>query len=122
MKFNVRRHGAAVAVAGMAVSAAIVGTPVANAELYYGSIAYAPNGSYGRAWDYPTRESAITNAIYACGWTSCKTLTTFTECGAVAENSERFQGGSGRTLIEAQNAALAQLRGGGGWIATWACN
>ncbi|WP_396910366.1 DUF4189 domain-containing protein [Mycolicibacterium sp.] len=123
MKLNVfDRRGAAVAVAGAAVVASVISAPTSNAAIYYGAIAYAPNGAWGSSWDYPSADSAQAAAIYSCGWTSCKVLTTFTECGAVAENSDRYQGGSGPTLIAAQDSALSQLRGGGGWISAWACN
>lgn len=118
-------RASAAAAVGVFVAATGFGTvaaPHADAQsVYYGAIAFAPNGAWGAAWNYPSRPIAEQTATDVCGYTDCKALTSFTECGAVAENDTKFQGGSGRTLIEAQRDALARL-GTPGWIAEWACN
>ncbi|OBJ67680.1 DUF4189 domain-containing protein [Mycobacterium sp. 1274756.6] len=121
-KAALRRRVAAV----MASFATVVGltvavAPAADAATYWGAIAYSPStGSGGRAWDHPTKESANSMALSYCGYTDCKVLVSFTDCGAVAENATSLQGGYGRTLLEAMNDAMGRLPGS--WILTWACN
>lgn len=122
MKTRRLRRRAALAVAGTVAAAAVATAtaPIGSAQLYYGAIAYAPNGAAGTAWDWPSRPAAERNAVEICGWTSCKVLSAFVGCGAVAYDGTTFQGGTGRTLALAQLDALGRL--GGGWIDTWACN
>ncbi|OBA58210.1 hypothetical protein A5647_21730 [Mycobacterium sp. 1100029.7] len=122
MRMITRRRRFTVAVAGIAGAAAIgVGlAPAAGAADEHGAIAYSSNGSWGRAWDYPTRSSAEATSVKNCAYRDCKVLTSFTECGAVATNGRAFQGGVGPTLSTAMRDALTKL--GGGVIDTWACN
>ncbi len=116
------RRAAAVAVAVVATSTiSVIESSSAQAYVGYGAIAVAPNGAYGSSWDYPSADAAGTAALNSCGWNTCKVLTNFTGCGAVASNSSYFQGGSGPTLARAEAKAL-QLLGTPGTIETWACN
>lgn len=113
------------AAVGLFVAATGFGTvtaPQAEAQtLYYGAIAFSANGAWGSSWNYPTRTTAEQVSTDACGYTDCKVLTSFSECGAVAYNNTKFQGGYGATLVDAQRDALSRL-GTSGWIAEWACN
>jgi Domain of unknown function (DUF4189) len=122
MTMITHRRRFTVAIASMATAAAITVAlaPAADAADQYGSIAYSGNGSWGRAWDYPTPAAAQATAVKSCGYSDCTPLTTFTGCGAVAYNGKTYQGGHGDTLSAAMNSALTQL--GGGYIDTWACN
>ena len=122
MRMITRRRRFTVAVAGIAGAAALsLGpAPLAGAADEHGAIAYSGNGSWGRAWDYPTRSAADATAVGNCAYRDCKVLTSFTDCGAVATNGRSFQGGVGPTLASAMRDALAKL--GGGAIDTWACN
>jgi hypothetical protein len=119
--FRRRATAAAIAIAAGA-SMSTLTAPGANAALYYGAIAMAPNGAGGSTWGYPSRADAEGDALATCGYTSCKVLSSFTECGAVAANSTRYQGGVGPTLALAQLDALTKLKGGAGYIEYWACN
>jgi len=116
----IHRRTTAAAVA-VAASLSTLATPTANAALYYGAIAMAPNGAGGSTWGYPTRSEAEGDALSTCGYSSCKVLTSFTQCGAIAANDTLYQGGIGPTLALAQLDALNRL-GGGGHIEYWACN
>jgi hypothetical protein len=111
---------AAAVAAGMAEGMATALAPAAGAADNYGAIAYSGNGSWGRAWDYPTRPAAEATAVKSCAYNDCKVLTSFSDCGAVAANGRAFQGGVGPTLSAAMKDALGKL--GGGYIDTWACN
>jgi len=117
-----RRQAAAVvaslaSVAGMTLAVA----PAANAASYWGAIAYSGStGSGGRAWDHPTQASANNMALSYCGYTDCTVLVSFTECGAVARNSNYMHGGYGPTLQAAMNDAQSHVPGG--WILSWQCN
>ncbi len=117
-----RRRRSAGTVASVAAAAAVLLAlaPVAGADGEYGAIAYSSNGSWGRAWDYPTRAAAEATAVKSCAYSDGKVLTSFTDCGAVAANGKAFQGGVGPTLSAAMKDALTKL--GGGYIDTWACN
>ena len=64
--------------------------PAAGAADNYGAIAYSGNGSWGRAWDYPTRPAAEATAVKSCAYSDCKVLTSFSACGAVAANGAGF--------------------------------
>jgi Domain of unknown function (DUF4189) len=115
-----RRFTAAVAGMATAVALIVALAPAVGADGNHGAIAYSSNGSWGRAWDYPTVASAQATAISNCGYTDCKALTSFTDCGAVAADGHAFQGGVGATLSAAMHDARTKL--GGGYIDTWACN
>lgn len=89
---------------------------------YYGAIAVATNGAYGRAWDYRSRSGAESGAMSRCSGSGCKVLTSFANgCGAIAYNSStrQYWGGHGATPVEATNNAMSNA-GGGRWI-TYAC-
>jgi hypothetical protein len=118
---NIRRR-AVLAVAGTAAAVALstLTAPVGNAELSYGAIAYAPNGSVGTALDWSSRPVAEQGSLDACGYDDCKVLSSFSQCGAVAYDGNAFQGGTGPTLAAAEGDAMGRL--GGGWIDSWACN
>jgi Domain of unknown function (DUF4189) len=122
MTMITRRRRFSVAVASIAVAAGMATAlaPAAGAADNYGAIAYSGNGSWGRAWDYPTRPAAEATAVKSCAYSDCKVLTSFSACGAVAANGKAFQGGVGPTLSAAMKDALAKL--GSGYIDTWACN
>jgi hypothetical protein len=122
MTMIAHRRRFAAAMAGMATAAAIAVAlaPAAAADDEYGSIAYSGNGSWGRATDFPTKGAAEAAAISSCGYPDCSSLTTFTDCGAVALNGNHLQGGLGPTLSAAIKDALT--RAGGGSIDTWGCN
>ncbi len=115
-----RRRRLAVAVASVAAATAVTLAPEASADDQHGAIAYSGNGSWGRAWDYPTKAAAEATAVKSCGYSDCKVVTSFTACGAVAANGKAFQGGVGPDLASAMKDAIAKL--GGGYIDTWACN
>jgi hypothetical protein len=115
-----RRLAVAIASAAAATAMTVALAPAAEASDVWGAIAYSSNGSWGRAWDYPTKAAAQATAVKSCGYTDCSPLTTFTACGAVALNGSHLQGGSGDTLSAAMRDALS--RAGGGYIDTWACN
>jgi uncharacterized low-complexity protein len=116
---------AAVAVANVAVVTAtlIAVAPVAGADSYVGAIAYSPSGKlFGRTKQAPSKAAAEKAAMGACGKSDCQVLVTFTECGAVAENSRGdHAGGYGSTLLAAEQNAMQTL-GTSGWIGTWLCN
>lgn len=121
MTMRPRRRRLSVTVASIATAAAaLTVAPAAGADDQYGAIAYSANSSWGRAWDYPTRPAAEATAVKSCAYNDCKVLTSFTDCGAVAANGKKFQGGVGTTLSAAMKDALTKL--GGGYIDTWACN
>jgi hypothetical protein len=84
------------------------------------SRAYAINGAGASVWDYPTRADAEQTALDYCGYTSCKVLSTFKDCGAVAFDGSNLQGGYGPTLSSAIADAKSRLPGGS--IDSWACN
>ncbi|MEY9995977.1 hypothetical protein ABIE67_008009 [Streptomyces sp. V4I8] len=84
---------------------------------YYGAIAVARNGAYGRAWDYKSASAARQAALNNCPG-SCKVLVSFANsCGAVAYNptAHRYWGGHGASQTEAKNNAISHA-GGGDWI------
>ncbi|MEE1772776.1 DUF4189 domain-containing protein [Streptomyces sp. JV185] len=84
---------------------------------YYGAIAVARNGAYGRAWDHRTASAARQGALNSCPG-SCKVLVTFANgCGAVAynPNAHRYWGGHGASRTEAESSAISHA-GGGYWI------
>jgi hypothetical protein len=122
MTMIIYRRRLAVAIASVATATAmsVAVAPTAAAADEWGAIAYSSNGSWGRAWDYPSAAAAQATAVNNCGYSDCKALTTFTGCGAVALNGNSLQGGRGSTLAAAMADALT--RDGGGYIDTWACN
>ena len=85
--------------------------PTAHAVTYWGAIAYAPNGQAGASHDYATKGDAEGNALTACGLASCKVLTSFTGCAAVANDGHSYQGGSGRLSLRRSKTPSA------GWAA-----
>jgi len=87
---------------------------------HYGAIAYAPTGEWGKAMRYTSKTAAEQVALAGCGVDTCKVLSSFRVCGAVAYNDSEYRGGSGGTLGAAQEDAINRL--GGGRIVNWACN
>jgi hypothetical protein len=89
---------------------------------HYGAIAYAPTGESGKAVRYTSQAGANQAALTACGVDTCRVLISFRQpqCGAIAYDGSRYQGGSGYPLGAAQEAAINKL--GGGRIVNWACN
>ncbi|RFZ21400.1 hypothetical protein VIMS_00518 [Mycobacterium marinum] len=135
MTTNLRRR-TAIAVAGLAAALglgllllspadaylhddSITGRIVAPIK-YYGAIAYGPNGVNGKSWNNRTRAQAESSALKLCGVESCKVISSFIRCGAVAFDGSNRHGGVGRTRQMAEDDAMFRL--GGGWIETWACN
>nr|VTP03929.1 hypothetical protein BIN_B_05311 [Mycobacterium riyadhense] len=107
--------------AGATGNGALPALPPLPQAIRYGAIAVAPNtGAVGKSWRHRTRADAQYAALRKCGVTSCKVLSSFTRCGAVAHDGSNHQGGTGPTRARAENDAIARL--GGGWIVTWACN
>lgn len=86
----------------------------------FGAIAYAPDGAGGKAWGQGTRDRAEAAALAQCGDDTCKVLSSFTRCGAVAYNGAMFQGGTGFSRLAAEGDAVSRL--GGGEVINWACN
>ncbi|BBZ15176.1 hypothetical protein MBRA_53710 (plasmid) [Mycobacterium branderi] len=117
-----RRAAVCIAVAGAALVGATItpASPAAHAAIYYGAIAYSSNGSWGRTADWETRQAAEQLAVGACGYTDCKVLSSFTGCGAVANDGRYYQGGVGPTITAAMADAKSRLPGS--WIDTWICN
>lgn len=125
---------AALGAAGLAAVAATSVTLVATAgahdvsipelpippRTYYGAIAYSPTGEVGIARRQLTSSLAQIVAVNECGVDSCKVLSSFTRCGAVAYNGSKFHGGTGYTRAAAELDAMNNL--GGGRIVNWACN
>jgi len=109
-----------VSVTAISVTPATAIIPKAGAAESYGAIAYSANGSWGRSYAYPTRAAAEATAVKHCGYSDCKVLTTFTQCGAVAAKDHDYKGGIGTDLSAAMKDALGKLAGG--YIDTWACN
>lgn len=122
MKATALSRRAAVTAAAILAMTAIeaVNAQTADAKLYYGAIAYATNGAGASVWDYPSRSSADQASLDYCGYSSCKVLTNFADCGAVAFDGSTLQGGGGPTLAAAEADAKRRLPGG--WIDSWACN
>ncbi|VBA40135.1 hypothetical protein LAUMK13_02923 [Mycobacterium innocens] len=88
--------------------------------IHYGAIAFAPSGASGKAWHQRSPERAAQVALEQCGDISCKVISNFKQCGAVAYNGSDFAGGVGLTRRVAEDDATNRL--GGGWIVNWACN
>ncbi|WP_459958629.1 DUF4189 domain-containing protein [Nocardia sp. IFM 10818] len=106
-------------IAAAAATLVMVGGSVAAAERgpdgkYYGSIAYADNGSWGVASNYPTQDLANRAAINKCGGTrNCSTKLEWTAgCAALTMGNDgpAFKGlGVGATPEEAEEKAFADL-------------
>lgn len=130
------RHHTAFAVASLAADAvmiiALMPSAGAHADngslpevpvlpvLRYGAIAYAPSGAHGKSWRYSTRADAQNAALNMCGVPSCKVLSSFARCGAVAYDGSAYHGGTGRTRRMAEEDATDRL--GGGSIVASVCN
>jgi hypothetical protein len=88
---------------------------------YYGAIAVAHDGAYGRSWNYYNEAAADEKALNECAG-SCAILVNFVNgCGAIAYNraTNMYWGSTGRTSTEAIDNAISRA-GGGRWI-TWVC-
>lgn len=109
-----------VATASVVTGAQTLVAPAAQAAAYYGAIAVADDGTFGRSWDYPSRGAAEQAARNSCGYTDCQVLASFSNgCGAVAATSRAYAGGAGSSLYTARSRAIT--RAGGGYILTWQC-
>lgn len=85
----------------------------------YGSIAMSPDGSVGKGLRQKTRSQAEQQALQSCG-AGCRVAVTFTLCGAVAHDGDRYHGGAGLDSHQAGHDAMSRL--GGGWVVHTACN
>lgn len=56
-----------------------------------------PSGASGKAWHQRTPARAEQVALEKCGDKTCKVVSRFTRCGAVAYNGSKYQGGTGLT-------------------------
>ncbi|QUR68892.1 DUF4189 domain-containing protein [Mycobacterium spongiae] len=94
--------------------------PVPPNTPIYGAIAVADNGAAGKSWGHRTRANAEIAALQMCNHPTCKVLSVFTRCGAIAHDGSEYHGGIGRTRDVAERDAKARL--GGGWILTSVCH
>ncbi|CAM2835503.1 hypothetical protein BST27_08975 [Mycobacterium intermedium] len=88
-------------------------------QKYYGSIAVATDGSMGHAVRQKSRTQAEQQALQSCG-SHCDIAVTFTLCGAVAHDGDRYHGGAGLDRNQAGHDAMSRL--GGGRVVVTACN
>lgn len=115
-----RRH-AAVCTFGAAVVAALTVTvaPAAYADDAWGSCAVPSNPKLvGNAVcignSFPDQTAAESRATEMCNYLKdrqCYVVVSFTDCGAIAQNGDRWTGGSGPTQQAAEQAATGQLPG-----------
>lgn len=118
----------AAAVVGTVAAVTAISTTLAPAALAtdeWGAIAVSPSASVaGKTWDAPSESAARSSAMSYCGQSDCKVLVTFrsptNNCGAIAYNNGKYQGGYGASLSAAEQDALNLV--GGGTIVSWACN
>lgn len=125
MEMRAFQRRAAIVVSSMAAVTAISAAlaPTAGADDQWGALAISdPHRVVGRALHASTKSAAEAGAMSACGFSDCKVLTVFNECGAIAENAVKYAGGHGATLTEAEANAVANLGGGSGTIDGWGCN
>jgi hypothetical protein len=125
MQMHAFQRRAVVAVGSMAVVTAMCAAlaPTAGADSEVGAIAISDaHKVYGRTLHASTAAAANAGALSACGYSDCKVLVTFPQCGAVAENAVKYAGGLGATLTEAELDAVRHLGGGSGTIDAWGCN
>ncbi|OBK25798.1 hypothetical protein A5634_25890 [Mycobacterium asiaticum] len=87
---------------------------------YYGAIAMGEDGSKGTSRRHLSKLGAQQAAMERCGHDTCKIVSTFTRCGAVAHQGTTYHGGIGLNRGMAEQHAMSQL--GGGQIVHWACN
>lgn len=86
----------------------------------YGAIAYAPDGTSGKARRHVSKLGAEQLALSRCGAPGCAVVSTFTHCGAVVHDGASYHGGFGHTRRAAELHAMSNLAGG--WPVDWACN
>lgn len=107
---NLRRRTAmAAAGLGAALGLGILLVPTVDAHLANGSMS-----------EVMMSEIAEQVALEKCGDKTCKVVSRFTRCGAVAYNGSKYQGGTGLTRRAAEDDAVNRLEGGR--IVNWACN
>ncbi|OBK26832.1 hypothetical protein A5634_24420 [Mycobacterium asiaticum] len=87
---------------------------------YYGAFAYSNDGASGTARRQKNRSLAERLALERCGVDSCRIVSSYTQCGAVAHDGATYHGGYGPTRQAAEQHAVANL--GGGWPVIWACH
>ncbi|MFE3195151.1 DUF4189 domain-containing protein [Nocardia sp. NPDC059240] len=98
-----------------AATLTVLAAPAADAGVvYYGSIAYADNGSWGIAANYRDQARADRDAINECGGTrNCSTKLQWTNgCGSlvIGNDGPSFKGvGTGATREEAEQNAFDAL-------------
>lgn len=117
------RTCAAIGEASAAVAATITlaVAPNAHADDTWGAIAVAQGSRYGVGQQEPNQRAAESAAVARCmggypdNWGPCRVLVVFQSpnCGAVAQLNSDYVGGTGPTISDAKNAALAQLPGSG---------
>lgn len=86
----------------------------------YGAIAYAPDGTSGKARRHVSKLGAEQLALSRCGAPGCAVVSTFTRCGAVAHDGASYHGGFGHSRHAAELHAQSNLAGS--WPVDWACN
>ncbi len=140
------RRGVGLVLAGLAITTAMVAAPAHPARAYqldgtvrhaataasdaptnlpplhkhYGAIAYSHDGASGIARRQLSKLGAQQQALQRCGVSTCRVVSTFTHCGAVAHDGANYHGGLGLSRSAAEAHAMSRL--GGGWIVDWACN
>lgn len=115
------RSHAAACVAGAALAApSVTATPPAHADDLWGACAVPANPQLSEnaiclANGYPTQAEAQSQATDTCNsvqQNECRVVVSYTDCGAVAQSGDRWQGGSGPTQQAAEQAAT-RITGGG---------
>lgn len=86
---------------------------------FYGAIASSHDGKFGKARREQSKRMAELLAMQRCAVPSCRVVSSFTKCGAVAHDGATYHGGHGPTRRAAEEHAVANL--GGGWPVTWVC-
>ncbi|MBE9010672.1 DUF4189 domain-containing protein [Pseudanabaenaceae cyanobacterium LEGE 13415] len=95
----------------------------ANAQDQYGAIATSEAGSWGYAYNYPTRAQAEAQALNQCGTNDCFVRVWFKNaCGAVAQNNNNTIGwGWATSRQQAEAQAIRAVGTGDTRIVSWAC-
>ena len=106
----------------------IAGTGFAAAE-NWGAIAIGPNGAYGWAYDFPSRQAAENAALSECGGRCQRKLSFADTCGAYATatdasgNIRAYGWATRQSKEEAQMVAMQECSkyGQGCRVHVWAC-
>ncbi|EKQ69786.1 hypothetical protein OsccyDRAFT_2431 [Leptolyngbyaceae cyanobacterium JSC-12] len=107
------------AIAGIQVLSA----SAAQGEDMYGAIATDDEtGSWGYAYNYPTRAQAEAEALKECGEQGCQVEVWFANaCGAVAKDGNTVGWGRAESRAEAEAKALSACGTGACKVEVWAC-